>query len=129
MPNDTADLAFLVDDVEDEVFEKTSTRMVVDANFSGASTPLWPSDAVDVGKDDDADGDGYNWPVLFLSTIVILAIGGNVLVCLAVRYEVKLRNMFNYFLVSLALSDMLSAILVMPLSIIKTLIGKRRPSI
>jgi len=32
--------------------------------------------------------------------------------------------MFNYFLVSLALSDMLSAILVMPLSILRSLIGQ-----
>lgn len=68
--------------------------------------------------------DAYNWPVLLLFVIVVLAIGGNVLVCLAVRYESKLRNMFNYFLVSLALSDMLSAIFVMPLSIVKALIGK-----
>ena len=66
----------------------------------------------------------YNWPVLFLFTIVFLALGGNVLVCLAVHYERKLKNMFNYFLVSLALSDMLSATLVMPLSIIKVLISK-----
>ena len=45
------------------------------------------------------------------------------LVCLAVCYQRKLQNMFNYFLVSLALSDMLSAILVMPLSIIKMAVG------
>ena len=39
------------------------------------------------------------------------------LVCVAVKKERKLRSMFNYFLVSLALSDMLSAILVMPVTI------------
>ena len=65
----------------------------------------------------------YNWPVLCFFTIVFLTIVGNFLVCLAVKLEKKLRNMFNYFLVSLALSDMLSATLVMPLSIIKALIG------
>ena len=52
-----------------------------------------------------------------------LALVDNVLVCLAVCYQRKLQNMFNYFLVSLALSDMLSAILVMPLSIIKMAVG------
>lgn len=66
----------------------------------------------------------YNWPVLSFFTIVVLAIAGNVLVCLAVKLERKLQNMFNYFLVSLALSDMMSATLVMPLSIIKAFIGK-----
>ena len=47
--------------------------------------------------------------------------------CAAVRRERKLRSMFNYFLVSLALSDMLSAILVMPLSIMRSLVGEHAP--
>jgi 7 transmembrane receptor (rhodopsin family) len=46
-----------------------------------------------------------------------------VLVCAAVKRERKLRSMFNYFLVSLALSDMMSATLVMPLSIVRAFIG------
>lgn len=66
----------------------------------------------------------YNWPVLCLFSIVVMALCGNILVCLSVRMEKRLQNMFNYFLCSLALSDMLSATLVMPLSIIKALIGK-----
>jgi len=73
-------------------------------------------------KDSDARSPP-NWPVFLLFVIVIMTIGGNVLVCLAVGYKRKLQNMFNYFLVSLALSDMMSAILVMPLSIIKTAVG------
>ena len=45
--------------------------------------------------------------------------------CAAVKRERKLRSMFNYFLVSLAMSDMLSATLVMPLSIVRSLIGQQ----
>ena len=68
----------------------------------------------------DADrGRTYNLAALFLFVIVVMAIGGNVLVCLAVYCKHKLQSMFNYFLVSLALSDMLSGALVMPLSIIR----------
>jgi len=74
-------------------------------------------------KEDEEGRSPPNWPVFLLFVIVIVAIGGNVLVCLAVGYKRKLQNMFNFFLVSLALSDMLSAILVMPLSIIKTAVG------
>lgn len=74
-------------------------------------------------KDDSDARSPPNWPVFLLFVIVIMTIGGNVLVCLAVGYKRKLQNMFNYFLVSLALSDMMSAILVMPLSIIKTAVG------
>lgn len=67
----------------------------------------------------------YNWPILCLFAIVIMALCGNILVCISVRVEKKLQNMFNYFLVSLAMSDMLSATLVMPLSIVKALINGR----
>jgi len=74
-------------------------------------------------EDEEETRSPPNWPVFLLFIIVIVAIGGNVLVCLAVAYKRKLQNMFNFFLVSLALSDMLSAILVMPLSIVKTALG------
>lgn len=79
----------------------------------------------ETGNDQDGGGKGarLNWAALLLFAIVIATIGGNVLVCLAVAYMRKLQNMFNYFLVSLALSDMLSAILVMPLSIMRAAIG------
>lgn len=46
------------------------------------------------------------------------------MVCAAVKRERKLRSMFNYFLVSLALSDMMSATLVMPLSIVRAFISE-----
>ncbi len=88
--------------------------------------PSWNS-AYTVANDsildmqNDMGSKNYNWPVLFLFLVVMATIGGNILVCMAVRYERKLQNMFNFFLVSLALSDMLSAMLVMPLSIIKAL--------
>ena len=74
--------------------------------------------------DDTAVTAGYNWPVLLAFVVVLGAIVGNAFVVLAVKQEPKLRNMFNYFLVSLALSDLLSAIFVMPVTITKAFIGK-----
>ena len=66
-----------------------------------------------------------SFPTKLLATFASRSVsGGNVLVCAAVKRERKLRSMFNYFLVSLALSDMLSAILVMPLSILRSLVGQ-----
>ncbi|ESN92309.1 hypothetical protein HELRODRAFT_140634, partial [Helobdella robusta] len=67
----------------------------------------------------------FNWPgFIFLSCLAMAAIWGNVLVVLAVYYKRKLQSMFNCFLVSLALSDMMSAMFVMPLSILRTCVGK-----
>ena len=80
---------------------------------------------------DDTKTSGWS-AVYLLFLIVLVTVCGNVLVCLAVRYEKKLRNSFNAFLVSLAVSDMLSAIFVMPMSIIMTSRGgycRSNPSI
>ena len=54
-------------------------------------------------------------PVLFL---------GNVLVCIAVCLVRKLRRPSNYLLVSLAVSDLCVAILVMPFAALYELSGK-----
>lgn len=52
---------------------------------------------------------------------IILVIGtacGNILVCLAIAWEKRLQNVTNYFLASLALTDLMVAVLVMPLGIL-----------
>ncbi|XP_054852835.1 5-hydroxytryptamine receptor 2C [Eublepharis macularius] len=62
-----------------------------------------------------------NWPALLILIIILLTIGGNILVILAVSLEKKLQNATNYFLMSLAVADMLVGILVMPVSLITIL--------
>jgi len=48
---------------------------------------------------------------------------GNVLVVLGVYRERSLQSATNFFIVSLAIADIMVAILVMPLSIVKTALG------
>lgn len=58
---------------------------------------------------------------------IILVIGtacGNILVCLAIAWEKRLQNVTNYFLASLAITDLMVAILVMPLGIVTLFRGK-----
>uniref|UniRef100_A0A6J0TSB0 5-hydroxytryptamine receptor 2C isoform X1 n=1 Tax=Pogona vitticeps TaxID=103695 RepID=A0A6J0TSB0_9SAUR len=62
-----------------------------------------------------------NWPALLILIIILLTIGGNILVIMAVSLEKKLQNATNYFLMSLAVADMLVGILVMPVSLITIL--------
>ncbi|XP_006024495.1 5-hydroxytryptamine receptor 2C [Alligator sinensis] len=62
-----------------------------------------------------------NWPALLILVIIVLTIGGNILVIMAVSLEKKLQNATNYFLMSLAVADMLVGILVMPVSLITVL--------
>ncbi|KAM9501876.1 5-hydroxytryptamine (serotonin) receptor 2C, G protein-coupled-like 1 isoform 1-T7 [Clarias gariepinus] len=62
-----------------------------------------------------------NWPALLILIIILLTIGGNILVIMAVSLEKKLQNATNFFLRSLAVADMLVGILVMPISLINVL--------
>jgi len=51
---------------------------------------------------------------LILIVIPALTLFGNSLVCLSVWREVSLRSATNYFIVSLAVADIMVAVLVMP---------------
>lgn len=55
--------------------------------------------------------------ILLLSGIPILTLIGNLLVCLSVWKEKSLQTVTNYFTVSLAVADVMVALLVMPLAI------------
>ncbi|KAJ8733767.1 hypothetical protein PYW07_014318 [Mythimna separata] len=64
-----------------------------------------------------------NWWALIAIMLVLCTAAGNVLVCLAIYLERRLQNVTNYFLMSLAITDLLVAILVMPLGILTLLRG------
>jgi hypothetical protein len=73
----------------------------------------------------EPDDSTNNWWAL---SALILAVGtaaGNILVCLAICWERRLQNVTNYFLMSLAITDLMVAILVMPLGILTLIRGKR----
>lgn len=65
----------------------------------------------------------YYWPVLFLSIFVIIGFIGNLFVCLAIKTDPKLQNATNYYLFSLATTDLLVSVLVIPLAILKNFYG------
>ncbi|XP_033231655.1 5-hydroxytryptamine receptor 2B-like [Belonocnema kinseyi] len=58
-----------------------------------------------------------NWWALILVVVPCLTLFGNVLVILAVTREKALQTVTNYFIVSLALADLLVAVLVMPFAV------------
>ena len=59
-----------------------------------------------------------------LSLVTILSLAGNLLVCLAVYRNPRLRCPSNYYIISLALSDVLQALCTMPLSIVFLAAGR-----
>jgi hypothetical protein len=67
------------------------------------------------------------WALLALALVVATA-AGNILVCLAISWERRLQNVTNYFLMSLAITDLMVAVLVMPLGILTLVRGQCLPN-
>lgn len=61
---------------------------------------------------------------VLMSGIIVGTIVGNILVCVAVCLVRRLRKPCNYLLVSLAISDLCVAILVMPMAMLQEINGK-----
>lgn len=67
---------------------------------------------------------GYDWSFLFVIVFIIAGGVGNILVCLAVCLDKRLQNVTNYFLLSLAIADLLVSLFVMPMGAIPGFLGK-----
>ncbi|XP_015683258.1 5-hydroxytryptamine receptor 2B [Protobothrops mucrosquamatus] len=61
------------------------------------------------------------WAGLLTLIVIIPTIGGNILVILAVSLEKKLQYATNYFLMSLAVADLLVGLFVMPIALLTLL--------
>eukprot|EP00064_Thunnus_orientalis_P004609 superscaffoldBa00000423_g4621 len=79
------------------------------------------------GSRPEASGVQLKWAALLIVMVIIPTIGGNILVILAVSLERKLQNATNYFLMSLAVADLLVGLLVMPIALITVLYNSGWP--
>ncbi|XP_039622349.1 5-hydroxytryptamine receptor 2B [Polypterus senegalus] len=73
------------------------------------------------------DQDKLCWAALLIIMVIIATVGGNILVILAISLERKLQNATNYFLMSLAVADLLVGVLVMPIALITVLYNTQWP--
>ncbi|BFF91581.1 dopamine D2-like receptor [Drosophila madeirensis] len=71
----------------------------------------------------DSPFDANNYWALLALVLVLGTAAGNILVCLAIAWERRLQNVTNYFLMSLAITDLMVAMLVMPLGILTLVKG------
>ncbi|GIY21143.1 alpha-2 adrenergic receptor [Caerostris darwini] len=59
----------------------------------------------------------------FVTVIMILIVVGNMLVCIAIATEKALKTVQNWFIASLAVSDFLVGLIIMPFSLAKEVMG------
>lgn len=81
----------------------------------------WSENSTRDSIDSDA---GYEWSFLFVILFIVAGGVGNILVCLAVCLDKRLQNVTNYFLLSLAIADLLVSLFVMPMGAIPGFLGK-----
>ena len=67
----------------------------------------------------------YDWTFLILVAFIFAGGLGNILVCLAIILDRRLQNFTNYFLLSLAIADLLVSLFVMPMGIIPGFMGEQ----
>ncbi|XP_076858169.1 5-hydroxytryptamine receptor 2A [Brachyhypopomus gauderio] len=95
--------------------------------FSNLSTSFGSSQGTPGCLNDGVKLQQKNWAALLILTVVVITVTGNILVIMAVTLERKLQNATNYFLMSLAIADMLLGLLVMPVSMVTILYGYSWP--
>lgn len=97
-----------------------------DANYSSLNDSLASGTNVTGNANGEKNIVNNYWALLALILVFGTACG-NILVCLAIYHEKRLQNVTNYFLASLALTDLMVAVLVMPLGILTLYRGMRMP--
>ena len=94
--------------------ERLSAEMPANLTVSN-NTVLVLGAEINTAQTRDTD---YNFPALIFGILLIVVIiCGNLLVCLSVYREKALKTTTNYFIVSLAVADLMLAVLVLPLFI------------
>lgn len=100
---------------------QSSFHHLIFANWSGLQTESIPEEMKQTGEQ---QGNKPRWAALLILLVIIPTIGGNILVILAVSLEKKLQYATNYFLMSLAVADLLVGLFVMPIALLTIMFGK-----
>jgi len=124
--NSTNSIVFIAEDVGDyfvnsnvgfnSTFEVQSVMGEYDSPSNCSSTTPWTNGSCYNETLSDAVS-GYNYWALILVLFPMFTLFGNVLVIMAVCRERTLQTVTNYFIVSLALADLLVAVVVMPFAV------------
>ncbi|XP_057601265.1 5-hydroxytryptamine receptor 2B [Hippopotamus amphibius kiboko] len=94
---------------------QSSFDHLISSNWSGLQTESIPEEMKQIGEE---QGNKPRWAALLILMVIIPTIGGNILVILAVSLEKKLQYATNYFLMSLAVADLLVGLFVMPIALL-----------
>lgn len=107
----------------EHILQKTCDHLIL-TNRSGLETD---SVAEEMKQTVEGQGHTVHWAALLILAVIIPTIGGNILVILAVTLEKRLQYATNYFLMSLAVADLLVGLFVMPIALLTIMFGEYFP--
>ncbi|XP_062058359.1 5-hydroxytryptamine receptor 2B isoform X2 [Lepus europaeus] len=105
--------------IPEHALQGTFNRLM-SPNQSGLQTESVPKEMKQIIEE---QGNTLHWAALVILVVIIPTIGGNILVILAVSLEKKLQYATNYFLMSLAVADLLVGLFVMPIALLTIMFG------
>ncbi|XP_048200502.1 5-hydroxytryptamine receptor 2B isoform X2 [Perognathus longimembris pacificus] len=105
--------------IPEHAFQSTFDRLI-SSNQSGLQTESMPEEMKALGEE---QGKRLHWAALLILVVIIPTVGGNTLVIMAVSLEKKLQYATNYFLMSLAVADLLVGLFVMPIALLTIMFG------
>lgn len=110
------------EDSDDSDIVKVAVTQIL--NISDYYGTIIPTVGLKRDQDDQEESVLNNWWAMLALVLVVGTAAGNILVCLAITWERRLQNVTNYFLMSLAITDLMVAVLVMPVGILTLVRGK-----
>ncbi|XP_038939044.1 5-hydroxytryptamine receptor 2B isoform X2 [Rattus norvegicus] len=100
--------------ISEHILQKTCDHLIL-TDRSGLKAE---SAAEEMKQTAENQGNTVHWAALLIFAVIIPTIGGNILVILAVSLEKRLQYATNYFLMSLAVADLLVGLFVMPIALL-----------
>lgn len=110
--------------IPEHVLQNTADCVISFSNWSGLQSESAPEEMKQTVEE---QGKKLHWAALLILAVIIPTIGGNILVILAVSLEKRLQYATNYFLMSLAMADLLVGLFVMPTALLTIMFGKYFP--
>lgn len=108
-----------------ELHLKIDKNSIILCNLSELQLHLKFNESGNFSHEGEDNAIHYEWTYIFVIVFIIAGGLGNILVCLAVALDKNLQNVTNYFLLSLAVADLLVSLFVMPLGAIPAFLGEK----
>lgn len=102
----------------------SSTSMYANSTFVYFESEIFANNYTAMVTTVQEQAPHYEWYFLLVILFIFAGGLGNILVCLAIALDRKLQNVTNYFLLSLAVADLLVSLFVMPLGAIPGFLGE-----